>query len=394
MYLNQLRKPSAYLSCAILLWALFSISTGVSWSFDTVLISRFLLGFTEAVYTPGVYLMLSRWYKRDELGLRLAFFSGGIAASNFLGPLLASGVLIAMEGKLGYAAWRWLFFVEGGLTCILAIVSFYVTPDFPSTPVLWLTADEQMLAQRRMVEDPCDSEQGSAQRSGFVEALTDWRVWWMAIAGSFGLIALSFELYFPTIAATMGYSPTVTLFLCVPPWFLGVITSLLIMRSVLPFMPFPASVILLLCRHSDVTKDRFWHIAGPVCIGVIGFIIAILTMNPSLRYLSLFLMVQSDVSYTVVVAWISNSIPNSSSKLAVAIAFVNVFAISGFMGGSYLWPVEWGPSYSKSFMCCILAFSISLFMFWVYRLHLVRLNEELEKTERALDLPRGFRYIT
>ncbi|KAL4069098.1 hypothetical protein J3A83DRAFT_3481745 [Scleroderma citrinum] len=126
-----------------------------------------------------------------------------------------------------------------------------------------------MLAQRRMVEDPCDSEQGSAQRSGFVEALTDWRVWWMAIAGSFGLIALSFELYFPTIAATMGYSPTVTLFLCVPPWFLGVITSLLIMR------------------HSDVTKDRFWHIAGPVCIGVIGFIIAILTMNPSLRYLSL-----------------------------------------------------------------------------------------------------------
>ena len=29
---------------------------------------------------------------------------------------------------------RWLFFIEGGLTCTIAIVSFYIIPDFPTTP--------------------------------------------------------------------------------------------------------------------------------------------------------------------------------------------------------------------------------------------------------------------
>ena len=106
------------------------------------------------------------------------------------------------------------FFIEGGLTCIIAIASFYMTPDFPTTPASWLTLDEQMLAQRRIVEDVCTPEQKNPQRSGLVDALTDWTVWWLAIAGCSILVGVSFSLFFPTIVATMGYSPTMTLLLC------------------------------------------------------------------------------------------------------------------------------------------------------------------------------------
>ena len=45
-------------------------------------------------------------YKRDELGLRLAYFHCSAAASQFFGPLFASGVFAIMDEKLGYAAWR------------------------------------------------------------------------------------------------------------------------------------------------------------------------------------------------------------------------------------------------------------------------------------------------
>ena len=45
-------------------------------------------------------------------------------------------------------------------------------------------------------------------------------------------------------------------------------------------------------------------------------------------------------------------------------------------------------------MFCILAYMTSIFMLWVYRLHLVRLNKKAEMDERALDVPKGFRYIT
>jgi ABC-type microcin C transport system permease subunit YejB len=40
-------------------------------------------------------------------------------------------------------------------------------------------------------------------------------------------------------------------------------------------------------RHSDKTKERFWHIAIPLAVGIIGFVIAATTMNTTARYISL-----------------------------------------------------------------------------------------------------------
>ena len=160
-----------------------------------------------------------------------------------------------------------------------------MTLDFPTTPASWLTPDEQFLAQKRIADDTYNCEQKRAPLSGLGDALTDWTLWWLAAAGCLLLVGSSFGLFFPTIAATMGYSPEVTLLLCVPPWFIGVTASFFIMRSV---MPCNVLYSLDLChRHSDVTRDRFWHIVGPISMGVIGFIIAILTMDTSIRYLSL-----------------------------------------------------------------------------------------------------------
>ena len=45
-------------------------------------------------------------YKRDEFGLRLAYFHCGANAAHFLGALLASGVFATMDRNFGVAAWR------------------------------------------------------------------------------------------------------------------------------------------------------------------------------------------------------------------------------------------------------------------------------------------------
>ena len=47
-----------------------------------------------------------------------------------------------------------------------------------------------------------------------------------------------------------------------------------------------------------------------------------------------FFMAQAQVSYMVVMAWVSNSMLESSSKRAVALAFVNMIGTLGQMGGS------------------------------------------------------------
>ncbi|KIM50660.1 hypothetical protein SCLCIDRAFT_1225204 [Scleroderma citrinum Foug A] len=376
VFLHRLRKPSVYLSYCILLWGIISISIGFAQSYRAVLVSRFLLGFTEATYYPGVMFILSRWYKRDELGLRMAYFGFGVYFSAVLGPLIASGILATMDGILGYAAWRWLFFIEGGLTCLIAAAGVYMIPDFPSTPVSWLTHDEQILAQRRMAEDLCGLKQEGTPKSGLVEAFTDWTVWWLALARSMATVGESFENFLPTLAATIGYDPSVTLLLCAPPWVLSMVA------------------LYYVSQHSDATRDRFWHIVFVLCGGIMGFSLGILTMNPAVRYLSLLLATQSDVSYVIFFAWVSNSIPESS-KRAVAMAFINTCSTGiANVGASYLWPASWGPSYSKSYMSCILTYTTCILMLWVYRSHLIRLNKKAEIDERALGLPKGFRFIT
>lgn len=75
-------------------------------SFVGALLTRFFLGFVEAAFFPGALFLLSKWYKRSELGVRTAVLSCGSLISNAFGSLIASGILDGMEGKLGHAAWR------------------------------------------------------------------------------------------------------------------------------------------------------------------------------------------------------------------------------------------------------------------------------------------------
>ncbi|KAG0709584.1 MFS general substrate transporter [Suillus ampliporus] len=348
-------------------------------SYRAILILRFLLGFVEAAFFPGAVFLLSRWYKRNELGLRTALLTCGSSVSNAFSALIASGILAGLDGILGFTAWRWLFFVEGTLTIVVAVSAIWILPDFPSTPSAWLLPDEQILARRRMEEDAAagneDEDKPTEGFSGLSEALVDWRVWWLGVALSLMIVSLSFGNFFPTLSATMGYNATISLLLCAPPWIVGTATSFFV------------------ARHSDATGDRFWHIAGPLLVGIVGFMIAISTMNTVIRYLSLFFMTQASVAYVVFLTWVLNTFSQSRSKRAAAIALINSMASFGNVGSSYFWPSSWGPSYVNSYLICILTSVICIAMCWTFRMHLSRCNETAEADEQALGLPKGFRYI-
>ena len=93
---------------------------GITTSFTGALLTRFFLGFVEAAFFPGSLFLLSKWYKRSELGLRTALLSCGSLISNAFGTLIASGILNGMEGKLGRAAWRFvhmfhMFYASGDI---------------------------------------------------------------------------------------------------------------------------------------------------------------------------------------------------------------------------------------------------------------------------------------
>ncbi|KAJ3741187.1 sugar transporter [Lentinula detonsa] len=380
MFLNYIGRPSLYLPGCMAIWGMISCLTGITNNFVGALLTRFFLGFVEAAFFPGALFLLSKWYKRDEIGRRTAILYCGNLISNAFGSLMASGILSGMQGTLGHAAWRWLFYIEGSLTVFVAICAMFILPDFPTT-TKWLTPLERKLAVQRMEEDAGVGDQGETevggQASGLVLALSDWRVWWMSLAMTAQVVSLSFNAYFPTLSATMGFNNTVTLLLCAPPF------------------AFASLAAFFLSRHSDQTKERFWHVAASFGLGILGFVIAIATMNTAARYVSLFLMAQSYAGFVVVYAWISNSFPRPPSKRAVALALMNAFSQLGNVAGSYVFPTMWGPTYRNSYAICIACAGVGIIMCWVFKLSLVRLNEKIEKEEKEKGIrEKGFRYIT
>lgn len=196
MLLNYLGKPSIYLPCCMIVWGMISCLTGVTSNFIGALLTRFFLGFVEAAFFPGALFLLSKWYTRRELGVRTALLSCGSLISNAFGALIASGILDGMQGKLGHAAWRWLFYIEGALTIFVAVCAIFILPDFPATSHSWLSPLEMKLMERRMEEDAGVGDEGETesggQLHGLIMAVTDWKVWWLAIALTSMVIFLSF----------------------------------------------------------------------------------------------------------------------------------------------------------------------------------------------------------
>ena len=196
-----------------------------------------------------------------------------------------------------------------------------------------------------------DEEQTEGHYSGLWLAITDWKVWWLAFTLTSQAVALSFNAYFPTLSATLGFNPTVTLLLCAPPFVFTAIFAFVLSRWVVR-CAWVLSHSEDGCRHSDKTGERFFHIVGSLGAGILGFIISIATMNIAARYISLwvicinvelgaeqranarFLMAQSYAGFVVLYAWISNSFPRPPSKRTVAVALINAFSQLGNVAGS------------------------------------------------------------
>ncbi|KAF9503098.1 hypothetical protein BS47DRAFT_1356440 [Hydnum rufescens UP504] len=84
-------------------------------------------------------------------------------------------------------------------------------------------------------------------------------------------IGLSSNQYFPTLVAMLGYSRTIMLLLCAPPW--GFVTV----------------IMFIVARHADKTGEHFFHIISLLSIGTVGFIIALSMQKTGPRYFALFI---------------------------------------------------------------------------------------------------------
>ncbi|KAK4119564.1 MFS general substrate transporter [Parathielavia appendiculata] len=392
MAINLVSRPSIYISCSMLLWGLVSTLSGIVTGFGGMVAIRFFLGFIEATFLPGALLILSKWYTRRELTTRNALLFCGNLISNAFSALVGAGVLSNMQGVLGHAAWRWLFFIEGAATMFIAIVAVFILPDLPHN-TRGFTEEERYVAQLRMTEDVgiADSDEGQTVFTGLIMALKDPKVYLMMFTLTAYVVGLSFNAFFPTLTGTLGFSYVPTLLMSAPPWVFACLVS------------------LLNAWHSDRTQDKFWHITLPILLGLVGFVISMSTLNTAARYLALFLQASSYAGFIVFYSWISSSFPRPPAKRAVAIAMINAFSQLGNVAGSYVWNLT-EDGFRKSYGIVTAMFGVTILGCAVFKMVLVRMNrllaEEEERgaagggSEKGVEtapgpetLSKGFRYL-
>ncbi|KAF8529691.1 major facilitator superfamily domain-containing protein [Hysterangium stoloniferum] len=357
-------RPSIFLGVCVVLWGAISALTGVTKNYTGIMICRVLLGVPEAAFYPGATYLLSRWYTRKELAFRSSILVCGVMISNAFGALMAAGILRHMEGVKGLAAWRWLFIVEVSIL----FVEFWKANVNPHN-TRWLSASETRLAQMRLGEDTGEADNDTSEESawaGLKMALLDIKVLLFMLMSCLGYLALSFTVFFPSLTATLGFSTTITLLLAATPWLLAAVTCMLNALS------------------ADRTGERFMHITFWLCIGIVGYIIPMVTNSFGGRFFSLFLLGVSATGYPLWVVWVVNSVPRPPTKRAAAIGLTNGFGTLGLFFGSFVWKAEWGPTYHKSMLIGLGSSVLFIAVAFLVRQILIRENRALDAQELLL----------
>ena len=89
-------------------WSLASASHGLATGFNSLLLSRFLLGAGEGGGFPAATKAVAEWFPARERSLAMGVINAGTAAGAVIAPPLIAAVL-------GFASWRWVFFTTGAV---------------------------------------------------------------------------------------------------------------------------------------------------------------------------------------------------------------------------------------------------------------------------------------
>ncbi|KAL6237482.1 hypothetical protein BDW75DRAFT_228669 [Aspergillus navahoensis] len=291
-------KPSVYIGFVTAGWGIVSICQAFTSSFAGLFMCRFILGLIEGPFLPGVFLLLSCWYKRSELPPRIAILYGANMLASAFGGLIATGIISRMENKLHRPAWQWLFIIEGDMTITIEVLVIPFIPDFPlATKRRWLSREQQLLADWRLQNE----------NAGVKQAVRDPKLYMFVVLQMSLITAQSFDNFFPSIVSTLGYNDTVTLLLTAPPYFAAFFCSLCI------------------SFHAAHKQERGLHIAMPLLFSLLENLLAMYIPSTGGRYFSMFPMTAGSYSpYNPCVSWLSSSLPRPRAKRAAALAIMNL----------------------------------------------------------------------
>ncbi|KAF1945375.1 MFS transporter-like protein [Clathrospora elynae] len=367
-------RAGIYLPALITVWGLVCTFMGFVQSFAGLVVCRLLLGLCEGGILGGVIIYLAMFYRRHEMLLRSGMFYCAAPLSGAFGGLLASGLARIEVG--GYSKWPWIFFIEGVVTVLFGIVSFFFMPDTPAAAG-FLNDEEKEWALRRMRLDGAgatnvDIEDEKLDWYWVKMALKAPQTYLSAFIWFFLLIPLySFSLFLPSIIAGMGYRSTTAQLFTVPPNMAAFIT------------------VIATAYASDKVKNRGYFIIGGCIVGVCGYVMMLVAKTNAVRYAGTFLVAIGVFQGSpMLMGWASNNLAPHYVR-AVGIGMVISIANCSAFIGTFIYLQRDSPKYALGHSVSLGALVITIVLVAMQMVYLGRENRKRERGERHDRLLQG-----
>jgi len=149
-------------------------------------------------------------------------------------------------------------------------------------------------------------------------------------------------------------STTLTTLLTAPPYFMTAFTAVFV------------------AWNSDRLKERGWHITGPMIVTVVGYIMSVASLSPTMRYTASFLYIGGSFSANpLVITWAVSTLGRTPEKRAAGTAVVNGVSFVGNLVTPFFFPQSHEPRYLMAILL-VMAWSCetvgcALFLKWLLR---------------------------
>ena len=389
-YMLKSIKPHMWLSAMILLFGVVTICMAYSRNYGGIVTCRLFLGIFEAGSFPSIFYIMANFYSSAESQRRFSFFFSCTCLAGGCAGALAYRIH-DLDGTHGLKSWQWIYIIEGSFTAGLAILLYFIVPDFPEN-CRFLNENERSFIKKKL--------EVYSGNSGF-EIKQTWKdvgkvmkdpvIYICAICYfSFIVPAYSYAFFAPTIIRDMGYVAMEAQSHSIYPW--------------LASMGFSIMVAYI----SDYLYIRIPFAILACLVSICGFGMVIGAQHePLVRYGGCFMLAAGlYTAMPILICWVSLNFSGHTRK-SVGTAFIIGFGNIGGIVASFIFPNSDAPRYLKGFGICLAFVLLALIMCLVYCGYLAWLNkkkqtpeyraawEQLDSREQIMkgDLNPDFKYL-
>lgn len=333
---------------------------------------RAVLGLFEAGFFPTCVYLLSTWYTRYEVGRRYSvFYIIGCVASALSG-ILAYG-LMQLDGREGLTGWRWIFIIQGTITCALGIAGYWLLVDFPdSNRKSWsfLSLRERQWVVSRVDKDRGDAKVEAFQLHKFLRGAKDWKIWAYAVI-FFGTTTMSYALAFALpiiLVANMGFSVGAAQCLVAPPY-----------------------VVAGFFMYGMGWLGDKYHIRGPIIVAnmllcLIGLPIMGWASSAAVRYFGVFFVTAgANSNIPTVMSFQANNVRGQWKRAFCSATLVGFGGIGGICGSLVFREQDKATRYKPGMWTCIACALLNVILVGLLDLEFLRQNRKADRGDISLE---------